>query len=295
MSRPELQAPAEFYYGDTEAKKYTQNTRNQQIQASMTYRALELLNLPTSSPAFLLDIGCGSGLSGEILDDEGYIWTGLDIAPSMLEVALEREVDGDLFLQDIGQGLGFRPGSFDGAISISVLQWLLTAPTSHHTSSPPFRLKKFFTSLHSALKNPSRAVLQFYPSDDDQIQLVTGIARQAGFGGGVVVDYPNSNKARKVFLCLFVGGGMSGGPSSDSQQVPQGLQGDGDELEEEGKVKFEKRRVSTRDRNANGKRKSQKVIDRDWILKKKELYRKRGKESVPRDSKFTGRKRKPTF
>jgi len=50
----------------------------------MTYRALELLNTPPSQPAFLLDIGCGSGLSGEILDDEGYIWAGVDIAPSML-------------------------------------------------------------------------------------------------------------------------------------------------------------------------------------------------------------------
>lgn len=35
---------------------------------------------------------------------------------SVEEVALEREVEGDLFLQDIGQGFGFRPGSFDGAI-----------------------------------------------------------------------------------------------------------------------------------------------------------------------------------
>ena len=50
----------------------------------MTYRALELLNLPQDEPAFLLDIGCGSGLSGEILDEAGYIWAGVDIAPSML-------------------------------------------------------------------------------------------------------------------------------------------------------------------------------------------------------------------
>jgi hypothetical protein len=50
----------------------------------MTYRALELLNMPPDQPGYLLDIGCGSGLSGEILDDEGYIWTGVDIAPSML-------------------------------------------------------------------------------------------------------------------------------------------------------------------------------------------------------------------
>ncbi len=50
----------------------------------MTYRALELLNLPPDEPAFLLDIGCGSGLSGEILDEEGYNWIGVDVAPSML-------------------------------------------------------------------------------------------------------------------------------------------------------------------------------------------------------------------
>ena len=103
----------------------------------MTTRAIELLALPPNESLFLLDIGCGSGLSGEILDDLGHVWAGVDIAPSMLrewlllcrwiihllttmiprvEVALEREVEGDLFLQDISQGFGFRPGSFDGAI-----------------------------------------------------------------------------------------------------------------------------------------------------------------------------------
>jgi 18S rRNA (guanine1575-N7)-methyltransferase len=262
----------------------------------MTYRALELLNLPPGEPAFLLDIGCGSGLSGEILDEEGYIWAGVDIAPSMLEVALEREVEGDLFLQDIGQGFGFRPGSFDGAISVSVLQWLLNAETSHPTSSPPHRLTRFFTTLYSALRNPSRAILQFYPTSDDQIQLITSIAQRAGFGGGLVVDYPNSKKARKVFLCLYVGDG-------GSAQVPKGLQGDdaaaASVAAAEGedanvKAKFESRRQRESRRERNGK---QKVIKggKDWILRKKDLYRRRGKEGVPHDSKYTGRKRKAVF
>lgn len=189
---------------------------------------------------------------------------------------MEREVEGDLFLQDIGQGFGFRPGSFDGAIrlvsrlgtvffnpiffSISVLQWLLNAETSHPTSSPPHRLHRFFTTLHSALRNPSRAVFQFYPSSDDQIQLITSIAQKAGFGGGIVVDYPNSKKAKKVFLCLFVGGG--GG----QQQVPKGLEG---EMEEDSKARFERRRERERLKTKAGKRKN--VKDKDWILRKKEV------------------------
>jgi len=41
---------------------------------------------------------------------------GIDISPSMLGVALERDVDGDMLLGDMGQGFGFRAGSFDGAI-----------------------------------------------------------------------------------------------------------------------------------------------------------------------------------
>lgn len=50
----------------------------------MTDRALELLQLPADESCFLLDIGCGSGLSGEILDEDGHVWVGCDISPSML-------------------------------------------------------------------------------------------------------------------------------------------------------------------------------------------------------------------
>ena len=205
-----------------------------------------------------------------------------------LEVALEREVEGDLFLQDIGQGFGFRPGSFDGAIrcetqplppvppahiffllpmrSISVLQWLLNAETSHPTSSPPHRLTRFFTTLHSALRNPARAVLQFYPTSDDQVQLITSIAQKAGFGGGVVVDYPNSKKARKMFLCLFVGDGGA------AQQMPRGLDGDGGVEGENARATIEKRRPRESRREKSGKQKVAKG-GKDWILKKKEVRR----------------------
>jgi len=49
------------------------------------------------------------------------MWVGLDISKAMLDVAAEREVEGDVIHSDMGHGFGFRPGSFDGAISISAL------------------------------------------------------------------------------------------------------------------------------------------------------------------------------
>merc|ERR1719262_736899 len=45
----------------------------------------------------ILDVGCGSGLSGEILSSidpsEGgpHIWVGMDISASMLDIALQRD------------------------------------------------------------------------------------------------------------------------------------------------------------------------------------------------------------
>ena len=44
-------------------------------QESLTERALELLALPQDGvPKLLLDLGCGSGLSGETLTKHGHTW-----------------------------------------------------------------------------------------------------------------------------------------------------------------------------------------------------------------------------
>jgi len=107
-----------------------------------------------------------------------------------------------------------------------------------------------------------------------------------------VVDYPNSKKARKVFLCLFVGDGGGEGAGAGAQ-VPEGLQGD--EESEDAKVKFERRRQRESRREKSGKQKAVVKGGRDWVLRKKDLYRRRGKEDVPHDSKYTGRKRRPIF
>jgi hypothetical protein len=47
--------------------------------------------------------------------------------------------------------------------------------------------------------------MQLYPESAEQLELITTIALRCGFSGGLVVDYPNSRKARKHYLCLFAG------------------------------------------------------------------------------------------
>lgn len=158
--RPEHQAPPDIYYNAEEAEKYTKNSRIIEIQNKMTERAVELLQLPEDEPCFLLDVGCGSGLSGEFLTDQGHVWIGMDISKAMLDVAVDREVEGDLCLSDAGDGTFFRPGTFDGVISISAIQWLCNADKTHH--NPVKRLYKFFSTLYSSMRRGTKAVFQVY-------------------------------------------------------------------------------------------------------------------------------------
>ncbi|KII69167.1 putative 18S rRNA (guanine-N(7))-methyltransferase [Thelohanellus kitauei] len=173
-----------------------------EIQTKLAERALELCNLDENKPAFILDVGCGSGLSCGVIENHGYSSIGIDISQPMINVGKSRGCD-DVILADMGLGVPFRPATFDACISISALQWLCNSYASDQI--PSARLLKFFTSLYACMKISSRTVFHFYPSDHQQIELINRSALKAGFTGGVLIDYPNSTRAKNYFLCLFVG------------------------------------------------------------------------------------------
>ncbi|XP_062504528.1 probable 18S rRNA (guanine-N(7))-methyltransferase isoform X2 [Corticium candelabrum] len=278
-SRPEHRGPPELFYNEDEAKKYTNNSRIIEVQSQMSERAVELLALPEDRPAFILDVGCGSGLSGETITDQGHYWVGLDISRPMLGAALEREVEGDLFLADMGQGVFFKPGTFDGVISVSALQWLCNADKKSH--NPARRLYHFFSTLYSSMARGARAVFQFYPENPAQMELITTQAMRAGFTGGVVIDFPNSSRAKKFFLCLFAG---------VAAKLPKGLGTEASDARRIDSAMF------TDDRK--GKQRNRHRVpmkSRQWIMEKKERRRRQGRGEVRADSKYTGRKRRPAF
>ncbi|KAL9186830.1 hypothetical protein ACHAXT_010550 [Thalassiosira profunda] len=330
MSRPELTGHASLFYNAREARKYDSSSRMVGIQREITERAIELLNLPTpgpregGTPSFVLDVGCGSGLSGQVLEEHGHVWVGCDVSRDMLNMANERieekreaalhggdssdEDDssnddddesmndgqkratepspGDLLHHDMGTGLPFRPATFDACISISALQWLCYSNSKDQI--PKRRLMRFFSSLYKVLRRGARAVLQFYPETSEHAILISECAARVGFAGGIVVDYPNSTKAKKHYLVLSF---------ERAHKAPRGLTG------AEGALLDEERtgvRVGDKDpkragkRGAKAPRKKKGSKTKEWILHKKETQRKRGKETR-KDTKYTGRKRPMRF
>lgn len=275
--RPEHAAPATEFYSTKGAKKYAASSRMNTVQTGLAERCLELLALSPGEPAFILDIGTGTGLSGETISKAGHQWVGTDISSAMLTEALEKDVEGDLFESDAGHGVPFRMGSFDGAISVSAIQWLCNADRSDH--NPYKRLNTFFSTLYASLRKGARAVLQFYPENVAQMELLTASAMRAGFSGGLLVDYPNSAKAKKYYLCLNAGPP----PKGVAEPKPLGV-------EDDNTVKVGNRRPHKKGRKSanNG------VTRKDWVISKKERRRRQGHEVRP-DSRYTGRKRRVQF
>mmetsp|Transcript_72268 Transcript_72268/g.83949 ORF Transcript_72268/g.83949 Transcript_72268/m.83949 type:complete len:381 (-) Transcript_72268:71-1213(-) len=377
--RPENENPPEVYYNDVAARRYAQSSRIQNIQTRMTERAIELLQLPKNEPCHILDVGCGSGLSGHVLAMQGHSWVGMDISRSMLQIAKQRELEdseddsdegeGDFtrrnpfgqlplpgdsdnddedaesdsdedgapvattsatqkFVEvieaDMGEGVPFRPGVFDGVISISAVQWLCYMDRKDHI--PQKRLKALFQSLYNSLRRGARAVLQFYPEDARQMNMITQAAMKCGFGGGMVIDFPHSTKAKKFFLVLYAGQPGAGyrppqpltGEPEDYEDVNSqdetGSDDDGDDEDESGDEEYhgeagedeyemvDGKRVKTcararpHHRGAKRRRTDQRPTtgSKDWVLMKKAERRRRGQKTTE-DSKYTLRKRKPRF
>ncbi|KAG0419313.1 18S rRNA (guanine-N(7))-methyltransferase bud23 [Dictyocoela roeselum] len=180
MALPEHTMPAELFYTKAYNKKSTFIT-----QSRLMERCLQLLD----KDGMILDVGCGSGLLS------GDKWFGIDISRDLLG---EAECPLALVNGDIGEGLPFKPGTFDGVVSVSCIQWLMHSFRKEHDVME--RVDGFFRSLYFVLKREGRAVLQFYPQKGE-IDAFMSSAKKAGFSGGVVIDNEGTRRV-KYYLVL---------------------------------------------------------------------------------------------
>eukprot|EP00967_Tisochrysis_lutea_P109540 scaffold170575_cov30-Tisochrysis_lutea.AAC.1 len=198
-ARPERTASADRFYDAAEAAKYESSARMGKTQRHLAERALHLLDLRERG-GLLLDLGCGTGFSGGPLERAGHLWVGLDVSEGMLGAARAPTRRRDLLCADIGAPLWLRKRVFDGAISISAVQWLCHATKAGH--DPAKRVRQFFRGLKAVLVPGARAVLQIYPEQQEHMMMLRNAAIAANFTGGLVFDYPRSERSKKLYLVL---------------------------------------------------------------------------------------------
>ncbi|NEQ12225.1 MULTISPECIES: class I SAM-dependent methyltransferase [unclassified Moorena] len=105
---------------DTLAQVYEEKVLNWQYAGHQV--AAELIAKFVATDGKILDLGCGTGLAGQALLEQGYqTIIGVDISGKSLDLAREKNIYTALYKADIQQALPFQDNEFDGIISTAVL------------------------------------------------------------------------------------------------------------------------------------------------------------------------------
>lgn len=239
MSRkkiPELTNPPELFYNEKESKKYHMNSRIDRIQREITERCLELLPV-REKREMILDIGCGSGISTEAIDN--YIESGennnqdinTDINNDVPDNNATDNNDSDNNQDNSDVDLPVLSNAFIIGLDISWDMLSLTQPDhsfflsdigtpwpladdsidyaisasvvqwlfhSYKKEDEPLeRIRMFFSELHRVVKHSS--VLQFYTTEK-QTGIFLKMAKRVGFKGGMQIDGEGTKKEKKYLI-----------------------------------------------------------------------------------------------
>ena len=135
----------------------------------------------------ILDIGCGTGYSTQILVDQGFKVKGIDPNERMIQRAVARGLD-----CKVGsfESIPFDDGEFEGIVSISALQWVKNFNVAAR-------------EMARVLKPGGKAVIQFYPdSEKEGLRIAKVFTQVGGFRGEIAIDHPENPKKKKVYLVL---------------------------------------------------------------------------------------------
>ncbi|MEQ9622785.1 class I SAM-dependent DNA methyltransferase [Coleofasciculus chthonoplastes] len=105
---------------DTLAPVYEDKILNWQYTCHQV--AAELMAKFVATDGKILDLGCGTGLAGQALREQGYqTIIGVDISGKSLDIARDKHIYTALYKADIQQELPFQDNEFDGIICTAVL------------------------------------------------------------------------------------------------------------------------------------------------------------------------------
>eukprot|EP00922_Rhytidocystis_sp_ex-Travisia-forbesii_P036847 GHVS01054817.1.p1 GENE.GHVS01054817.1~~GHVS01054817.1.p1 ORF type:complete len:355 (+),score=68.94 GHVS01054817.1:238-1302(+) len=209
--RPERSnVEAHEYYQNKQAQRYATDS-NRVVQTELTQTAIQLIGQTNQRPpperskqeraSFVMDLGCGTGMSLDALKEVYEVVVGCDSSTAMLALPPASH-HAHLVQLDFSQGLPFRSNSLEAVVSISAIQWLLVDSLGRSALE---KLSTFFAHLRRCLcARSGRAVLQVYlESCLSEAQMLQTEATRAGLCAMLVVDYPHkATAAKKWFLCI---------------------------------------------------------------------------------------------
>ena len=177
-------------------KQYANSKSMRRIQERITIRALELLDL-RKKDALILDAGSGPGFAAMFLREIGYRTVALDIISEFLNYYDIKD------LNPIIADMCFTPfksNTFDAIVSISALQWVYK---DINDKTMQYLINNLFKTFFLILKPKSKVIIQFYPKNQEIMENIGGIIKKnTDFSGNFIIDNPNSQKKRKIYLLL---------------------------------------------------------------------------------------------
>lgn len=113
------QAETDAFYSEW-ASSYDQELTDNGYRSPERCAAALAQFVATDRP--VLDVGCGTGLSGVALAAAGFSdLTGQDVNPEMLEIARQRNLYKALSVVDVDHPFPFEPGTYDALAAIGVI------------------------------------------------------------------------------------------------------------------------------------------------------------------------------
>ncbi len=202
-------------YIDTKADEYESSKWMERNQKRSTLLSIQYLFdnklnekeetiVQKNDSNLILDLGCGTGFSSEILIEHGFRVIGVDILFDMISRAREKKriyenyKDMELILADINF-LPIKTNIIDHIISISSYNFI-TYGTSNYGEKVKL-LNDTAKYIKQILKQQGRVIIEFFPKDDKELNIFNKSFINNGFEGFMIKNKPKQ-KSGQTFLLL---------------------------------------------------------------------------------------------